>query len=328
MKRGFTMTLIRLGYVAMSVHLKNASPSQTMTYSHFSKILNREAAIRKLEKISISNLGNCLRLMRYSLENGIRFFRLSSKLIPLANHEELQGWDYFAPLEDQLDEIKSFLQDNPLMRIDFHPDHFVLLNSPRSEVLNQSVHTLNIHRRLLKGFGLNPEHRCVIHVGGSYKDKEKSLEQFIHNWGFVPESIQSMILLENDDKVFTARDTLYLCEKLGVPIVFDLHHHEVNNDGVGWEQDWDRIIATWKNSTLPLKMHISSPRSEKDFRAHADYIEPSGIEKFLHTVKGSVEQIDVMIEAKRKDDALFQLARDLKATNRYEWVNQSSFIIK
>ena len=29
--------LVRLGYVAMSVHLKNASPSQTMTYAQFQK---------------------------------------------------------------------------------------------------------------------------------------------------------------------------------------------------------------------------------------------------------------------------------------------------
>ena len=62
-KRGLQMTLVRLGYVAMSVHLKNASPSQTMTFAQFSKLSNREAAIRKLERISRSNLANCLRLL-------------------------------------------------------------------------------------------------------------------------------------------------------------------------------------------------------------------------------------------------------------------------
>lgn len=48
--------LVRLGYVAMSVHLKNASPSQTMTYAQFQKLDDRAAAIRKLERIANSNL--------------------------------------------------------------------------------------------------------------------------------------------------------------------------------------------------------------------------------------------------------------------------------
>ena len=54
-----------------------------------SKIDDREAAIRKLERIANSNLENCLRLLKHNKGHDISFFRLSSKLIPLANHEEL-----------------------------------------------------------------------------------------------------------------------------------------------------------------------------------------------------------------------------------------------
>lgn len=327
-KRGLQMTLVRLGYVAMSVHLKNASPSQTMTFAQFSKRSNREAAIRKLERISRSNLANCLRLLRYNVENDISFFRLSSKLIPLANHPELKDWDFFEPITAELEKIKQFLVKHPQMRVDFHPDHFVLLNSPKAEILIQTLHMLNIHRRLLEGFGLDPTHRCVLHVGGGYQNKEKALEQFIHNWGLTPSYIQSMIMLENDDKVFTVQDTLYLCEKLGIPLVFDLHHHEANNEDIHWEKNWERILATWKNSPLPIKIHISSPRSEKDFRAHADYIDPMGLQRFLEKIKGTVKQIDIMIEAKKKDEALFKLVTDIKEANQYEWVDGSTFIIK
>lgn len=44
------MTIVRLGYVAMSVHLQNCSPSQTMTFARFQKIQNREAAINYVFK--------------------------------------------------------------------------------------------------------------------------------------------------------------------------------------------------------------------------------------------------------------------------------------
>ena len=174
------MTLVRLGYAAMSVHLKNASPSQTMTFSRFSKLANREAAIYKLEQISRSNLGNCLRLLKYNLENDIHFFRFSSRLIPLATHDELQGWDYMEAIREPLEKIKGFFTSYPFVRVDFHPDHFVLINAPRREVLNQSLKTLKVHRQLLKGMGLDPMHRCILHIGGAYGDKEKALEQFIH----------------------------------------------------------------------------------------------------------------------------------------------------
>ncbi|WP_062350842.1 UV DNA damage repair endonuclease UvsE [Bacillus kwashiorkori] len=322
------MTLIRLGYVAMSVHLPNSSPSHTMTFAHYNKLQDEEAARRKLVRIAMSNLESCLRLLHYNLEHDIHFFRLSSRLIPLATHEALLGWNYLTPLEESFAKIRDFLRENRHVRVDFHPDHFVILNSPKAGVLQASVDNLQVHLEMLQAFGLNPLHRCVLHVGGGYGNKEKALEQFVHNFAFIPEPIQSMLMLENDDKVFTVQDTLYLCEKLGLPIIFDLHHHQANNDGQSWESNWERIVATWNTSALPLKMHISSPKSPTNFRAHADYIEVTQLHEFLQTVKGTVDQIDIMIEAKQKDDALFRLAQDLQGLPGYEKVNQASFLVR
>lgn len=321
------MTVIRLGYVAMSVHLQNCSPSQTMTYAQFQKIADREAAIRRLERISKSNLENCLRLLKHNVGHDISFFRFSSKLIPLANHDELSDWKYMRPLKESLTEIGEWVHKHN-MRVDFHPDHFVILNSPDSEILNASIKTLSMHEALLKGMNIDREHRCVLHVGGGYNDKEKALEQFIHNWSFIPQSLQKMMMLENDDVTFTLHETLYLCEKLGIPLVFDYHHHLAHNTGEGWESEWNRIVDTWSYSPLPLKMHISSPRDEKDFRAHADYIDSKQFLEFLHTVKGSIDHIDCMIEAKKKDDALFRLMENLLKEPGIEKINDSTFEIR
>ncbi|WP_102349714.1 UV DNA damage repair endonuclease UvsE [Bacillus sp. Marseille-P3661] len=320
------MTIVRLGYVAMSMVVKNCSPSQTMTYAQFAKIPDREAAIRKLERIAQSNIENCLRLLKHNLAHDIHFFRLSSRLIPLANHEEISDWDFMEPLKDSLHEIKVFLNKNP-MRVDFHPDHFVLLNSTKVDVLNNSLKTLVMHKKLLKGMGINPVHRCVLHVGGAYKDKEKALEQFILNWGQIPRRVQDLIMLENDDTSFQVQDTLYLCQKLGIPLVFDYHHHLANHEENNWIGDWERIVGTWAHSELPIKMHISSPKSEKQFRHHADYIDAEMFMEFLNEIKGSVNEIDCMIEAKQKDKALFQLVQDLKNKSEVEFIDQSSFIM-
>lgn len=318
------MTIVKLGYVAMSVHLQNCSPSQTMTFRQFSGLKDREAAIRKLERISNSNLENCLRLLIHNVSNNIHFFRFTSRLIPLANHEELSDWKYMRPLKENLKKIADFLKEHP-MRVDFHPDHFVLLNTKDIDTLNMSIKTLAMHEALLKGMEVDQEHRCVLHVGGAYADKEKALEQFIHNWGSIPSSIQKMIMLENDDKTFTLDDTLYLCEKLGIPLVFDYHHHLANFQQEDWRVNWDRVVSTWHYSKLPVKMHISSPKSEKDFRAHADYIDPDMFMTFLNEIKGSVPEIHCMIEAKKKDDALFKLSKALKGREGIEFIDQSTF---
>jgi len=324
-KRRIMMTLVKLGYVAMSVELQNCSPSQTMTFKQFQAIPDREAAIRKLERISISNLENCLRLLKHNYANDISFFRLSSRLIPLANHPELSDWKYMKALKEPLKELAEYIQTHS-MRIDFHPDHFVLLNTTNKDTLNNSIRTLNMHEALLRGMNIPPQHRCVLHVGGAYDDKGKALEQFIHNWGLLPQHLQELIMLENDDTTFTLNDTLYLCEKLGVPLVFDYHHHLAHfEEEPDWESQWERVVGTWKHSKLPIKMHISSPRSEKDFRAHADHIDAEMFMTFLEKIKGSVPEIHCMIEAKRKDEALFRLVEDLKEQQGIEMVTQASF---
>ena len=321
------MTIFRFGYVAMSIHLQNASPSKTMTFKQFEGIADREAAIRKLERIAKTNVRNCLRLLRHNAVHGIDFFRFSSRLIPLANHPELEGWDYLKPLKEELLEIKQFLREHPEMRVDFHPDHFVLLNTKDKHVFHVSMQTLQMHYRLLKGVGISPKHRCVLHVGGGYNDKEQALEQFIHNWSLIPRHLQEMVILENDDKIFTAKDTLYLCEKLGIPLVFDYHHYLANREEDSeLKEEWLRIVETWKlNSLLPVKMHISSPKSDKDFRAHHDTIDLAMFWEFVEVVNGSVEQIDVMIEAKWKDQALFQLMNEVKESKSVHWLNEASF---
>ncbi|WP_141603499.1 UV DNA damage repair endonuclease UvsE [Terrilactibacillus laevilacticus] len=320
------MTIIRLGYVAMSMELKNASPSKTMTFAQFQKIKNREAAIRKLESIAQLNLQNTLRLLKHNVASRIHFYRLTSRLIPLANHEELLDWDYMKPLHAKLIEIGDFASKHQI-RIDFHPDHFVLLNSPKKDIFKNSIKTLKLHYLLLKRMGIDPTHRCVMHVGGNYKETVTSLERFIDNWMVTPRPIQKMIMLENDDTSFSLKDTLYLCEKLDIPLVFDYHHHLVHHHS-NWEEDWDRVVQTWRHSPLPIKMHISSPKSDKEVRHHSDYVDIDMFIKFLNVIKGSIPQIDCMIEAKKKDEALFKLMDEVRTKANVEIIDGSSFFLK
>lgn len=323
---------VRLGYVAMSVHVVNASPSKTMTAKQFALISDREAGLRKLERIAEENLHNCMRLLYHNRAYDITFFRLSSRLIPLVGHELTEGWEYRSHLAKAFRKLGDVAAKDGV-RLDFHPDHYVVLNTPRRQTLDASLAALDHHVWMLKALGISPVHRCVLHVGGVYKNKEKAIQQFIKNWSQVPEEMRQCILLENDDKAFTAKDTVELCETLGIPMVLDLHHHRCH-----YEEEEDevyallpRIIDTWRTSSLPPKMHISSPRSKEDFRAHADYIDPEDLFPFLHRIAAYTDQLDVMIEAKRKDDALLRLMEwvgNKGGQQGIRMIDQASFQIK
>ncbi|GIQ69177.1 UV DNA damage repair endonuclease UvsE [Xylanibacillus composti] len=319
--------IVRFGYVAMSVEVKNASPSKTMTATQFAKLADREAAIRKLERIAAENLHNTLRLLRHNKAHDIKLYRFSSKLIPLIGHEMLADWDPFPQLEESFREVGDYVKENG-MRVSFHPDHFTVLSTPREEVLAHSIADLDRHVRMLEAMGLTKEAKCNIHIGGSYGSKDKAMARFAANVKALPARIRERLMFENDDKTFTARETLQACQELGVPMVLDVHHHAVNNEGEDMEELWPAIAATWKETGLPPKIHVSSPRSDKDPRGHADYVNAAELAAALRGIGPHSPELDVMIEAKRKDGALFQLMKDLADFSEAEPVNQASIVWK
>jgi UV DNA damage endonuclease len=311
---------VRFGYVAMSVEVKNASPSKTMTAAAFSKLLDREAAIRKLERIAGENLHNTLRLLRHNRAHDIKLYRFSSKLIPLLGHEMLEGWNPFPALADAFREVGDYVKEHG-MRVSFHPDHFTVLSTNRSEVLVKSIQDLQRHVQMLRVMGLDERAKCNIHMGGTYGNKTEAFDRFVYQFSQLDESIRRRISLENDDKTFTAQETLNACKRVDVPMVLDIHHHAVNHNGESAAELWPAILQTWSEQDIPPKIHVSSPKSDKDPRGHADYVNPRDIIQFMKSIAAFTPHLDVMIEAKMKDGALFQLMQDLKLQDEIQIIN-------
>ncbi|MEK3732107.1 MULTISPECIES: UV DNA damage repair endonuclease UvsE [Paenibacillus] len=312
--------IVRFGYVAMSTVIENASPSRTMTMKSFSKLEDREAGLRKLERIANENLHNTLRLLKHNEAHDIKVYRFSSKLIPLATHQDMQDWDPFPALSAGFLEIGSYVKRQK-MRVSFHPDHFTVLSTPRPEVLRNSIGDLKQHVRMLKAMGLDADMKNNIHIGGAYGDKPSAAARFVEHFHELDQEIKERLTLENDDKTFTAKETLAVCEATGLPMVLDLHHQWVNHDGESPADLWPHIVQTWTtplaqagsqpDHPLPPKIHVSSPKSPSDPRSHADEVEVAPLLGFLRSIAGTTSRLDVMIEAKRKDGALFKLMEDL-----------------
>lgn len=324
-KAGANIMRFRLGYVAMTLNLEDCSPSGTVTMATLNKIADDKARMYKLRQVTRKNLDNTLRILKYNKALNIQVYRLTSKLVPLATHPTLLDWDYCGDFKEQLEEIGSFIKENQF-RISAHPDHFTLINSANPKVLEDSLRDLDYHVRLFEAMGLlDYQYKLVLHVGGLYQDREASLNRFSENYARLPERIGKRIMLENDDKSFTAQDVLRLCSQLKLPMVLDVHHHQCVNNGEYLEELLPKVFKTWEGHSLPPKLHFSSPKSPKDFRSHADDIELMPFMGFLQAARGTQTDFDVMLEAKNKDSALLKLSGQLTSAMMLEKVNNGEF---
>ncbi len=315
----------RLGYVAMTLHLEDCSPSGTVTFSHLSKMTDEKARLFKLRQVTKKNLENTLRILKYNKALNIPVYRLTSRLVPLATHPATAHWDYIADFQKEFTAIGDFIKENAF-RVSAHPDHFTLINASDPKVLEASIGDLNYHIRLFEAMGLNDyRYKLVLHVGGLYKNKADSIGRFKENFFKLQDSIRKRIILENDDKSYTARDVLSLCRELEVPMVMDIHHFQCANDGEALGDILPAAFNTWAGQAFPPKVHFSSPKSPKAFRSHADNIDTASFVEFLEVARKSGRDFDVMLEAKNKDTALIQLSNDLSAMKFLERVNLGEF---
>lgn len=307
----------------MSTIIKDCSPSKTVTVKTLKRIEDEEAKLFKLKSIAKTNIQNTQRLFYHNKAHDIKVYRLTSKLIPLATHELTKEWDWFEDVKDDLKSLGDYAKENGF-RISAHPDHFTLLNSPRVEVLDASLKDLEYHYKIFEGMELDTSAKLVLHIGGGYKSKDKATERFLSNFSALPDYLKKIIILENDDKTYTALEVLDICRKLKAPMVLDIHHHWCNNNGEDLSDLLREIFNTWSYEAVPPKIHISSPKDEKNFRSHADDIDPEFFLGFLNKAKIIDRDFDVMIEAKNKDKALLNLMKYLESVPDVTIIDQAT----
>ena len=312
---------VRLGYVALSKALDDVTTSSTITYTNY---INKNYNTSKLLEITKNNLDSLYEIIKYNVKNNFHFYRLTSKLVPLATHDKID-FDYITPLLDEYKKIGKLINDNNI-RVDTHPDQYAVLNSMDSKIVKNTVEILEYHYKIMDAIGIKDK-IIILHVGSSACGKKASITRFINNFNKLPDHIKKCIAVENDDKVYNIKDVLELCHKINVPMVLDYHHFICNNEKEDINDYLKEIIDTW-DGKLP-KMHFSSPKSKlkKEFRSHSDYINKECFIKFINILKKQDKDIDIMLEAKAKDDAVSRLSRCLKYETNYKFLDETTFII-
>jgi len=297
--------MIRLGYACISVKHKN-NPNKKTTVAQVNK-LEPAARLKKLRQVMQTNFFNLMDLLAFNVEHHIYLYRLPSEFVPLATHPVTADWNWAKEFSWDFQKAGEYIRKHKI-RVTAHSGHYSILNTDKPAVLESTIADFTYHARVFDLLGLDDDSVLVTHVGGVYEDKGSALDRFAANFEQLPDAVKRRLVVENDDVSFTMAEVLELCERIGVPMVLDIHHHMCLSNGEDWVEYLPRIMATWGNRTP--KIHVSSPKSQEDFRAHADNIDP---DQFLSYMTALADyDIDIMLECKKKDDALLTLRRNLE----------------
>lgn len=289
-----------IGYACINMTLGSQKPKVTTNRS----MIKRTFLAKGKEyagELGLQNARDLFQILKWNNENGIKFFRLSSDMFPWASEYGIENSPYYKRIGTVLLSCGNYARKNGI-RITAHPGPFNVLVSPRENVVENTIKDLEIHGKIFDMMGLSrtPYNKLNIHCNGVYGDKESALDRFCTNFERLSDSVKSRLTVENDDKasMYSVKDLMYIHKRIGIPIVFDYHHHQFCTGGLSEQEALELAITTWPSDITPV-VHYSESKAlhEEDTKikpqAHSDYI------KKLPNLYGN--NVDVMVEAKAKE---------------------------
>ena len=263
------------------------------------KCLLKNADEQRLTSLMEQNLSALENMLDYNIRNGIRLYRISSDVIPFASHP-INRVPWTERFGDRLERIGRKARENG-MRLSMHPGQYTVLNSPDEQIAQNAVRELEWHARFMDALGLDASHKMVLHIGGVYGDKQAALGRFAVRYQALNEAVRARLVIENDDRLFSAGDVLSLGRRLHIPVVYD-NLHQFSNPGDETLSDAEWIAAcskTWKVADGMQKIHYSQSDLHKKRGAHAASIAVDGFMDFYRAL--GAKRPDIMLEVKDKN---------------------------
>jgi UV DNA damage endonuclease len=284
---------VRVGYPCINRSI-GCTSSRTFRLASYSE--------KRLVETVTQNLDCLDKVLRWNAEHGIRFFRITSDLVPFASHPVCR-YDWGRHFGGQLRALGRFVQRHQ-MRVSMHPDQFVLINARDQALVASSVRELEYHARVLDLMGLATSAKLQIHVGGVYGDKQTSILRFVERYARLPSAVRRRLVVENDDRSYTVSDCLSVSRLTGVPMLFDVFHHQVNSSGESVRDALRVCATTWHKADGPPMVDYSAQEPGQRRGRHAEHIDVRDFQRFLKAARGV--DCDVMLEIKDKEKSALE----------------------
>lgn len=301
-----------LGYACINMTLSNVRPKKNVITTNRSMIRKTFdiRGIKYASELAYKNVKDLEKIVRWNEKNDLKFFRITSELIPWASEFQLCEMPDFENIAKTLKRVGDFATKHG-HRLTFHPGPFNKLSAHKEHVVANTIRDLEIHGEIfdLMELSRTPYNKINIHAGGAYGDKPKALEAFCRNFDRLSESVKSRLTVENDDRanLFSVLDLYHgIYQKIGVPIVFDYHHHKFCHDNVPEREALDIAVSTW-SGVKPVTHYSETKRNLDGTPYHRPQAHSDFIFNFINT---HGHDIDVMIEAKMKELAVLRYKND------------------
>jgi UV DNA damage endonuclease len=283
--------------------LGEQTPRITTNRSMVKKTFTQKG-ISYASELALQNSRDLFEILKWNVANNIKLFRTSSDMFPWASEYNLEDLPDYNKISNILKGCGTYANDNGL-RINSHPGPFNVLVSPNPKVVQNTIVDLELHGKVFDMMGLSqtPYNNINIHCNGVYGDKISAMDRFCANFEKLSDSVRKRLTIENDDKasMYSVSDLMYIHKKIGIPIVFDYHHHQFCTGDLSEQQALELASTTWPKGVTP-EVHYSESKalheenSKLKPQAHSDYI------KQLPNLYGNV--VDIMVEAKAKELAI------------------------
>ena len=302
---------VNLGYccISMKINENLSKDDQICVNRSMKKNTFQEKGLNYVSEKTILNLKDLQKILRFNLRHNILLYRMSSDMFPWFTEYDIEKMPKFNIIRKLMEDTGKFILDNN-MRTGFHPAHHLVLNSENDNVVKNSVIEFDKHSQLLDLMQLpqNTYYYVNVHLNSSKPNLDESSKRFCNNFNLLSDSSKKRITVENDDKqaLYTIQDLHRLIHlKTGIPIVADSLHWKCHNNKHSWHDSLHLAASTW-NNVKQLCHHSNSKKLYEDgkttLQSHTDFM----YEKFDNC---SLD-VDVELECKMKDVALFKYKRD------------------
>ena len=294
---------MNLGYACINMTLSEKKPKVTTNRSMIKRTFLEKGTDYAAE-LSLLNCRDLVEIIRWNVENDIKFFRLSSNIFPWASEYQIEDLPTYQKIKTILSGCGHYARQNGV-RLTSHPGPFNVLVSPNEKVIQNTLIDLTNHGKVFDLLGLDRTtyNKINIHCNGVYGDKQSAMDRFCKNFELLPESVQTRLTVENDDKasMYSVKDLMYIHERIGIPIVFDYHHHKFCTGDLSEQEALELAMSTWPEGITPV-VHYSESKALHESneklkpQAHSDYINN------LPNTYGN--KVDIMVESKAKELAI------------------------
>lgn len=300
----YSLNMVRyFGYACMNGS-KKLTTSHTLRLNNFSYDL----WIKKC----LLNFQHLYEMLMDCEDGNLNIFRIGSGVIPFATHKITQDYDWRDIFRIQFKFVADYIKETKI-RITMHPDHFVVLNSLKENVYENAVKDLHYHADFMDALELDSTCKMQIHTGGVYGNKKESMDRWIERYNKLPENIKRRLVLENDDRVFSFEDVMYISNNTCVPILFDTLHHEcLNTDNSSHIEAFKIAIKTWKIEDGTPLVDYSSQNYGGKLGKHTNSIDLDHFNKMKNLLDSVNTEYDIILEIKDKEISAYKLQAFLK----------------